>query len=243
MYALLAKLAEILSDYGSRFLEGAKARGDTAVAASMAQCLLALQDICVRGELILRRASSFLDGPVDDQAAAELADLVAAQSRALEELQKLLGEQKALLATIDPGLYLELAPLLDNKSGLLTRWQQQASQSGFSTTTLFFLPREDLQRVLEVGRAQTTPAGLDPERTGYLLVVADTLRAVRSGEIRDIRRVTGQQGDRLASELRAARSDLERAKALCGELLASTERAVGPEALAGLRRKQARGSR
>jgi hypothetical protein len=59
---------------------------------------------------------------------------------------------------------------------------------------------------------------------------------VRSEELRDIRTVSTQPGDRLRSEIQAARADLSRAKALCATLLASTERAIGLEALTRLRR-------
>jgi hypothetical protein len=97
--------------------------------------------------------------------------------------------------------------------------------------------RQGLQRIVEVGQAQATSAGLNSGRTDYLLAAADTLRIVRSREVRDIRHVTIQNRDMLKAETGSARMALERAKTICSDMLASIKTEVGREALADLRRK------
>lgn len=238
MYGLLSKLAEILSSYGFRFLDSRRASRDTDVAAQLVRIVLALQDLCVRGERILKLTDGFVDGMAHPGASAEFESLVDRQVQALGELRSMLEQSRALLATIDVEFYLELAPFLDKKSGLVTRWSQQVSQSRFSTTTLFFLPADSLQRLIEIGRAQASPVRLDTERTDYLMAMADGIRDVRSREIRDIRSAAARDNEvRVRSEIVAARTDLARTRGLCSGLLASTEEAVGPEAMTGLRRK------
>lgn len=150
----------------------------------------------------------------------------------------ILEKSRALLATIDVEFYLELAPFLDEKSGLVTRWSQQVSQSRFSTTTLFFLPPDSLQRLVEIGRAHASPDRLGTERTDYLMAMADGIRDARSREIRDIRSAAARDNEvRVRAEITAARADLARTRGLCSRLLTATEEAVGPEAMTGLRRK------
>jgi hypothetical protein len=141
------------------------------------------------------------------------------------------------MATIDAQIYLDLAPMVDQKSGLLTRWGRQATLSEFSTTTLFFLPADDLSRLIEVGRASAGPDGLDVERTTYVVAIADSVRNTRSREVRDIRLASQGVQDQVRTEIASARADLAHAKDYCLTLRGATETAVGPEAMARLRRK------
>ncbi|GAA0674084.1 hypothetical protein GCM10010193_28640 [Kitasatospora atroaurantiaca] len=238
MFGLLSKLAELLAQYGTGFLTLRRTAKDTDVAAAMLRCAVALQDLCVRGDRLLALAEEMVDGATRPGLAEEFADLLEHQVTAVGSLRAALADCQALMATVDAGIYVELAPFLDAKSGLLTRWDQQAALSRFSTTTLFFLPAETLDRVLAIGRDHATEEGMTGDRTEYLLAVAEGTRAARSREVRDLSRpVAARQVPTVREEIATAKADLVRARALCGQLLAAMQEAVGPEAMAHLRRK------
>lgn len=234
MYGLMSKLAEILSTYWSRFLDGRQVGRDTDVAAHLVRVVLALQDLCVRGEWLLTLAEKLADG----DGSAEFEGALSEQVRAVDTLRSVLADSQGLLATIDAQFYLDLAPIVDQKSGLLERWSQQVSLSRFSTTTLVFLSRDDLARLIDIGRLNAGPTGMDLERTAYLIAVADSVRDARSREVRDIRTATARGVEaRVRSEIASARADLMRARGFCSTLLGVTEAAVGSEAMARLRRR------
>jgi hypothetical protein len=237
MSALLSKLAEIVATFGTRFLDSRNVARDAVVAGHLVGIVVALQDLCGRGRRILGLAGGFADGTVDERHAAEFDVLLMEQDRAVRALQHRLLTSRELLATIDARLSLELAPLLDDKSGLLTRWSQQVEQSRFSTTTLFFVPADSLQRLLEIGTEHSSPRGLDRQRDDYVLALADQLRATRSRELRDMRRATGQGRKRLKAEITTALAELGRAEELCANLLTAAEQALGAAPFAALRRK------
>lgn len=237
MFGLVSTLAEILSSYWKRFLDGKHLDKDAAVARHLVRIVAALQDLCVRGERLLVLAERLLDGDGAPETSAEFTSVLGEQTQAVDELRSTLNGARSLLATIDAQFYLDLAPMVDAKSGLLARWHRQASLSGFSTTTLFFLPADDLTRLIAAGRAGAGPDGLDLERTTYVVAIADSLRNARSREVRDIRLATKGVQDQLRTEIASARADLTRTKHYCSDLLGATETAVGPEAMARLRRK------
>lgn len=237
MFGLISKLAEILSSYWGRFLDGRRLDQDADVASHLVRLVVALQGLCVRGEQLLVLAERLLDGDGSSQASAEFGGLLGEQARAVDGLRSVLDESKGLLATIDARFYLDLAPLVDAKSGLLARWSRQASLGRFSTTTLFFLPADDLERLIEAGRAGASPDGLEVERARYVVALADSIRDVRSREVRDIRLASTDAQEQVRADIRSARADLDRAKDCCSTLLGATETAVGPEAMARLRRK------
>ncbi|KUM73436.1 hypothetical protein [Streptomyces curacoi] len=236
MFGLISTLAEILSSHWGRLLDGRQLGRDAAVARHLMRVVVALQDLCLRGEQLLVLAAKLLDGEGTPETSAEFAGTLDQQAREVAGLRSLLDESKGLMATIDAQLYLDLAPLVDQKSGLLTRWGRQAALSEFSTTTLFFLPAGDLARLIETGRASAGPDGLDVQRTTYVVAVADSIRNTRSREVRDIRLAAQGVQDRVRAEIASARADLARAKEYCSTLRGATETAVGPEAMARLRR-------
>jgi hypothetical protein len=236
MFGLMSKLADIFSAYLLRFLDGRRGSADAVVAARLFEIVLRLQDLVVRGERILMLAEGLLTGTEQADDVAGLDGLLAGQLRSLEELQAALEGERELLATIDINMYLDLVPFIDRKSGLLTRWGQQATRGRFSTTTLFFLPGGDLQRVLDAGRAVASPAGLEPDRTGYLVEVVNAMKRVRSSEIRDVRNRPHNIERAIAAQIAEARSDLANARMICAKLAAATEEAIGAEAMATLRR-------
>jgi hypothetical protein len=237
MFGLISKLAEILSSYWGRFLDGRRVDQDADVAGHLVRVAVGLQDLCVRGERLLVLTETLLDGNGSTGTSSEFTRTLGEQARAVAELQSMLEKSQGLLATIDPGFYLDLAPMVDKKSGLLARWGRQVSLSGFSTTTLFFLPAGDLARLIEVGRAGADTDGLGLERTAYVVAIAARIRDARSREVRDIRIATKAIQDRVRAEIASARADLARAKGYCSALLGATEAAVGPEPMARLRRK------
>lgn len=222
MFGLIAKLAEILSSYWGRFLDGRHVDKDAEVARHLVRVAVALQELCVRGERLLGLAERLLAG---DDVSAEFAAVLREQTRAVDELRAALGDSAGLLATVDARFYVDLAPLVDAKSGLLTRWSRQTSMSEFSTTTLFFLPDGEVARLVEAGR---------DERAPFVVAVADSIRAIRAREVRDIRAAADR--DRVRAEITAARNDLVRAAESGAALLAATEAAVGADAMAKLRR-------
>ncbi|MGI5516136.1 hypothetical protein [Streptomyces sp. CA-106131] len=237
MFGLISKLAEILSSHWGRLLEGRQLGRDADVAGHLVRVVVALQDLCVRGEQLLVLAEKLLDGEGTPETSEEFTGILGQQAREVASLRSLLGESKGLMATIDAQLYLDLAPMVDQKSGLLTRWGRQATLSEFSTTTLFFLPADDLSRLIEVGRASAGPDGLDVERTTYVVAIADSVRNTRSREVRDIRLAPQGVHDQVRTEIASARADLARARDYCLTLRGATETAVGPAAMARLRRK------
>lgn len=237
MFGLMSKLADIFSAYLLRFLDGRRGSADAVVAARLFEIVLRLQDLVVRGERILILTEGLLTGAEQADDVAGLDGLLAGQLRSLEELQVALEGERELLATIDINMYLDLVPFIDRKSGLLTRWGQQATRGRFSTTTLFFLPGGDLQRVLAAGRAVASPAGMELDRTGYLVEVVNAMKRVRSSEIRDVRNRPHNIERAIAAQIAEARSDLANARTICAGLAAATEEAIGAEAMATLRRR------
>ncbi|MEB8338329.1 hypothetical protein [Streptomyces endophyticus] len=238
MYGLLSKLAELLAQFGSGLVTLRRTAQDTDVAAALLRCAVALQDLCVRGERLLALADGLVDGADRPGAAREFVGLVQVQAEAVDSLRGTLVECQELLATVDAEVYVRLAPFLDAKSGLLTRWQQQATMSALSTTTLFFLPQAALDEVLAVGRAHATSDGLAADRTDYLLAIGDGMRAARAREVRDLSRAAAtRHAPAVRDELAGARDELTRAGALCRQLVDSVKESVGPEAMARLRRQ------
>ncbi|MFZ3573163.1 hypothetical protein ACOKM5_40165 [Streptomyces sp. BH097] len=238
MFGLLSKLAELLAQFGTGLVTLRRTAQDTDVAAALLRCAVALQDLCVRGERLLALASDLVDGPQRPGTAQEFVGLVRVQAQAVEAVRGTLVECQELLATVDAGVYVELAPFLDAKSGLLTRWQQQATMSALSSTTLFFLPRAALEEALSVGRSHATRDGLAIDRTDYLLAVGDGLRAARAQEVRDLGRAAAtRHASAVRDELADAKDELARAAALCRQLVDAVQEAVGPEAMARLRRQ------
>ncbi|MFJ9082613.1 hypothetical protein ACIRL3_09360 [Streptomyces sp. NPDC102384] len=238
MFGLLSKLAELLAQFGTGIVTLRRTAQDTDVAAALLRCAVELQDLCVRGDRLLGLADDLLDGSEGPGTAQEFVRLVNVQAEAVGALRGTLVECQALMATVDAEVYVQLAPLLDAKSGLLARWQHQATMSALSTTTLFFLPRAALDEVLAVGRAHAAPDGLADDRTDYLLAVGEGMRAARAREVRDLSRAaaTGHAAA-VRDELADARDELARAGALCRQLVDAVQEAVGPEAMARLRRQ------
>lgn len=236
MFTLVEKLAEILANYGLRFFEHRRTVRDSDVARRLLGMVLLLQDLCLRGDRMLILARQFGDGTAGEATEAEFDRVLGEQVATIRDLREAIGDSRALLNSVDAGLYLELVPFLDVKSGLLTRWEQQRRLSTFSTTTLFFLPAAAMDHVAELGRAGGTLVGLSSDRADYVMMLAETLRQVRSAEVRDIRRADAQQTQRLLAEIDGAQAELARARELCVQVVSSVGQAVGPEAMATLRR-------
>jgi hypothetical protein len=240
VFGLISKIIDVLSSYTLRFLDGRRGSEDTAVAAKLFEFVLRLQGIVVLGERILALAEGLLVGTGQAEDGAELERLLTSQLQGLDELRVALEASRELLATIDVNMYLDLVPFIDRKSGLLTRWGQQAGRGQFSTTTLFFLPHHDLQNVIEAGRSAVTPDGMGLDRTEYLVMVVNAMKRARSHEVRDIRGNQQQIDPAISVQISDARSDLAKARLACAKLVSATEEAVGAEAMASLRRKVAK---
>jgi hypothetical protein len=224
MFELISKVLEILSTHWGGFLNGRRLDKDAVVARHLVGLVVALGDLCVRGERVLTLAGQLVDDDGTDQTPAEFVELVDEQARGVGAVRSLLEESKGLLASVDARFFVDLAPLIDAKSGLLTRWSRQAELSRFSTTTLFFLPGPVVDGLLEAGR------GVDQ------VAVADSVRAIRALEVRDIRSADAASRERVRADIAAARVDLERARNYCSTLLSATETAFGADAMARVRR-------
>ncbi|WP_433965879.1 hypothetical protein [Tunturiibacter gelidiferens] len=87
VFTLLAKVAEILSTYFTRFLNKRMVGTDTAVAEELARCVTALQEVCVRGEAILRLTDDFVAGSVDEQRVVAYEKLLEQQIQEIEALR------------------------------------------------------------------------------------------------------------------------------------------------------------
>lgn len=159
VFAILSKLAEILAQFGTAFVALRRTVKDTDVAAAMISTAMAIQDLCMRGERILTLLDQILDGAGHPALAEEIASLLDLQVAATVALRSSLVESQALLATIDAGLYVELVPFLDQKSGLIMRWSHHVAQGRHSTSAIFFLSPEDLDHVIAVGKAHTGSGG------------------------------------------------------------------------------------
>lgn len=242
VFTLVEKLAEIFANCGARLLNHGRTVRDSDVARRLLGIVLLLQDLCLGGDRVLALARQFSDGVGDEATEAEFGQVLAEQVETVGKLRKAIDDSRMLLNSVDAGLYLELAPFLDVKSGLLTRWEQQRRTSTFSTTTLFFLPPEAVDRVTGVGQEGDTLAGLSSDRADYVMTLAETLRETRSGEVRDIRRVNPEQAERLRSEIDGARAELARARELCAQVATLVEQTVGADAMANLRRSLLRGA-
>jgi hypothetical protein len=237
MFELLSKLAEILAQFGSGLLASKRTARDAEVAEVMLCCVIELQDVCVCGERILSLAEELVDGAAGPDTADKLADLVGSQVLKIEAMRSGLVNSQVLLATVDAGIYLELAPFLDMKSGLLARWGQLARMGPLSTTTLFYLPAETLERIITIGKASADADGLNVDRVAFVAALADGVRSVRKQEVRDMRRaVAAHRVQGIKEEITKARAGLDRIKSLSGQLLAATEEAVGADVMAHLRR-------
>jgi hypothetical protein len=129
VFTLVEKLAEIIHRHGVRLLDHRRTVRDSDVARRLLGMVLLLQDLCLRGERVLVLARQFGDDTADAATEAELGRVLAEQVVTIRELREALANSRALLNTIDAGLYLELTPFLDIKSGLLTRWEQQRQTS------------------------------------------------------------------------------------------------------------------
>jgi hypothetical protein len=236
VFSLAATILQILYNATTRVIDQRAMGRDAGVARTLLQIVLLLQELSVRGGQILGLARRFADRTADDAAAAQFDQALRDQVETIAKLRDSLSASRPLLATVDAGMYIELAPFLDAKSGLLTRWEQQRRTSTFSTTTLFFLDSGAIDRVAAAGREGATVGGLATDRADLVMAVADTIRQARSEEVRDIRRLDDEQASRLRAEIDSAQDDLNRAGELCARLLSAIEGALGPVAMADLRR-------
>ena len=241
MFTLLSKLAGILAQFGTGFLALKRTTDDASVAALLLRCVIAFQDLCVSGERILCLAGELADGSAASGTIDAFAALVEHQMATIDMLRSDLVDSRELLATVDASIYPQLAPFLDQKSGLLAKWSQQAVSGRFSTTTLFYLPAEAVDRVAAVGKELADADGLNFDRLDYVQILAEDVRSEKSREIRDLRRPIAES--RIAwfkEEIATARAGLDWVRSLCEQLLSATREAVGADAMAHLRRSLAR---
>ncbi|WP_280234487.1 hypothetical protein [Nocardia cyriacigeorgica] len=238
MFELISKLAEILSSHWGGFVDGKRAGKDADVAAHLVRLLTGLQDLCVRGQQLLEMAERLVDGDDSPELSAEFVRLLDEQAQAVDGIRSQLDGSQTVLATIDADFYLDLAPLVDKKSGLLTRWCQQVARSHFSTTTLFFLPANDVTRIVDAGRSDTN--GLGIHRPEYTVALAESIRSIGARAVRDIRQAPVSTREQVNTEIATARADLAGVRDYCSTLLSAIQETVGTEAMAMLRRKALR---
>lgn len=236
MFTLAAKLIEIIAQATFRLLDARAVAGNVEVARALLGIIVSLQELCVRGNQLLGVARRFADGDADEATGTAFDRLLSDQMAAIGTLRETVDSARPLLASVDAQVYPALAPFLDEKSGLLTRWEQQRRTSTFSTMTLFFLDGAAVNHLASAGSAQATTAGLVGDRGDFVMTVADTVRQARAAEVRDIRNPGPEGVARLRGEIDRAQAELDRALGICADLLASIEAAVGEQTMAQLRR-------
>jgi hypothetical protein len=195
-----------------------------------------LQDLCVVGGRLLVLLTLFAKGIAQPETETDLDYLLKQQVATSNRLREVLYSARDLLASVDPGLYLELAPFLDGKSGLLTRWEQQCRLGAFSTATLFFLSADAIEALAAAGRVGATTEGISNDRDEFVMKLADAIARVHAGQVRDIRRLDTTKAGRLNAEIEEAQHDLATAARLCIEAHTAITAAVGQDAMADLRR-------
>lgn len=237
MFTMLAKIAEILSALAERAFSGRRAANDAGVAEPLVGLIVELQGVIVRGRAVLRAATSIFDGTADQDDRANFRRLLALQSSALDEVRDGVVRLQPLLATFDSGLALQLLPFVDAKSGLIERWRQQAKQSSFSSTTVFFLSEPAVERIVQLGTAALDDTGVSERRAALVAVTGDEIALVRAGEARDIGNLAESA---FRTEAAAAAVELDRASAACASIAASLQTHLGAEPMAALRRSLAK---
>jgi hypothetical protein len=187
---------------------------DPQARAGLLEMVVELQAVYVDGRTILRvidTAGEDADGPSKPNRSDELSVLIVRQVERLRRLRSLLTQQHRLLTSVSATSFTRLAPLIDEKSGLLTRWLQQAQQSLTSSSTVFFLPRT----VVDAAVATIPSAdGSDPhwDRDAYLKLTTKAFRELRRSELRDIGMIANPRPERTARirvDTAAARTELE----------------------------------
>ncbi|CAM3245409.1 hypothetical protein [Stackebrandtia soli] len=231
MFEMFSKLAEILVG----LLDGVRRRREIGKDAVLAQWLFGvvdqLLDVCVRGERILGELDAWLNGQGVD---GHLPELLRSQSVAVELLRRDLDASRALLGSVSANAFLTLAPLVDEKSGLLSRWAQQVTQAVHSSTAVFFLPGDVLESVL---RLASESDAFDGDRIEYVVVLGQCIREAKSQEVRDLRSVAATEHQRLEADVRAARERLQKTRECCVAMVSDLEQSIGSEPVAVFRRK------
>ena len=186
MGELLSTVVQVVSSYVIRLLDRRAVSKDAKVGAHLLDMVVTLQELCLNGDRLVDLADTMISGTeprADDQ--TEFAALLRGSPHWSTNSGAASMQPRALLATVDVDFAFAMAPFLDAKSGLLTRWQQQAALSRFSTTTLFFLPAEAVTRAVA-----EAPAGAGWSRSGSS---APTSSSAASRSPSDNRRVTQQR--------------------------------------------------
>jgi hypothetical protein len=115
VFGLLSTLAEILSTYATRFLNGKTTAKDVDVAAYLLRIVVSVQDLTVRGERLLDLVEGLVDGDEPEASARirqaqdadweqEFVGLLHTQVRAQDGLGAVLEESRPLLATTNGGI-------------------------------------------------------------------------------------------------------------------------------------------
>lgn len=241
MFDLFARLAEILVGLSRGLIASGRVHTDADVADVVVRCATSVQDIYVRGVSVLDHAERLATG--DTAAADGFARLMREQVEAITSLSEQLRAHRTLLVTIDPSLYVELVPFLDEKSGLLSAWAKQVAAGEFSTTAVFFLSGAELDRVLSVASQAVDASGFVGSRTDYLVAVRDGLRPERAIEVRDLRRVDGDLANDVLGRIAARRRDLGTLRTLSESLVDAMREALGDDAVATFRRRALKAGR
>ena len=231
MFDLVAKATATLSQIVSTVLRLRRTRQDVELTRWLLGAVDQVQDICTRGDRILAALESGLTGAAEPN---EWLELLREQRAAVDALRRTLERSQPLLNTFDGAAYLSLAPFADAKSGLLTRWIQQAEQSQRSTTTLFFLPADEIEAALAEADRSRAFTG---DRTHYVDYLAASIRRVREEEVRNAPNAAVRHHRRLRDEVAAARESLDQARRNCTALIEAVKETVGDEVMTRLRRE------
>ena len=133
--------------------------------------------------------------------------LLQEQFRNIDRLVAAIESSRRALSAVNGSMFVELTPLLDRKSGLLTKLLQESKMSNLSSTAVFYLEYKHIESL--AGKT------INDE---FRRELSNQVNALRAVEIRDVTILTTESRLRLRNLIRGRRirEELDQIKALSG---------------------------
>src|SRR3989442_1335323 len=195
MYELIRFTLEKIINGISWAIDHHKFGKDTKIGSELLDLFERMQDIYLIGTRIVDALERMAgDGsPSEAQSAGNdnLEQLLQQQLTNIERLQGSIERVRRVISTVDSDLFVALRPLLDRKSGFLTRLLQEGQLSQRSSTFVFYLDYATVEDLYGKGFGGSSRRQL-----------SDRVNELRLAEIRDIAHLTPTDKDRLALLIR-----------------------------------------